>query len=85
MEKNLLIFKLSKSQMNSINGGKRFRCTFSDAGTPGWGGAEPGEIIFNDFPESATTQTAENYLQVQLGPEFYIFCEELELTPIPFN
>ena len=76
MNRNLETFKMNKSQMNKIGGGKNFRCTFNDSGSPGWGGQLPGVIILHGFPENATPDIAENHLQGQLGPEFFIYCEE---------
>jgi hypothetical protein len=78
MNQTLEAFKMNKTQMNRIGGGKDFHCTFSDSGTPGWGGQLPGGIDLHEAPESMTVYQAEDYLQVQLGPEFYIYCEEIQ-------
>lgn len=81
MNHTLNAFKMNKSQMNRIGGGTDFHCTFSDAGTPGWGGQLPGEITLHGAPENMTVTQAEDYLQNQLGAEFYIFCMEIEPQP----
>lgn len=71
---NLDPFKLSKSLMNKISGGKSYECHASDVGLNGFYEGISFDITLNDFAESSTFQDAQDVLQMQLGPDFYISC-----------
>lgn len=78
MSKTLEAFRMSKSQMNRIGGGEvNFHCTFDDTGTPGWTGQPIGEIDLHGFKDGTKAEEAEAYLGEQLGPVFYIDCDEI--------
>ena len=70
---NLESFKLSKSQMNNVIGGKHFHCIIGDHVASDYHG-NGFTLDYYDFAESATYDEAEKHVRNQLGDNFSVSC-----------
>lgn len=63
MNQNLEMFKMNKSQMNRIGGGKDFQCFYKSGNTT-------GELFVENCPDTFSEGTVAAWLKYELGDKY---------------